>query len=187
MLQDLKVSIRGVAPLIMHNGQTCDPMNKFARQMKEVTGKRKKTEEDYAEMSRIEWFAGLYVNGNEQLILPADVLDATLIEGAKKSKLGKQFKSAVFVARDAVLEIGRKYKINDLWLDENFRDVRGVRVGQARVMRTRPIFRSWAATFDIQFDNELVNENDVARALCDAGHQVGLCDYRPKYGRFEVV
>ena len=65
--------------MIMHNGQTCDPMNKFARAIKEISGKRKKTDEDYAEMGRLEWIAGLYVNEEGKLIIPADVLDSALI------------------------------------------------------------------------------------------------------------
>lgn len=187
MLQEISVSLVGVAPLIMHNGQTCDPMNKFARAIKEISGKRKKTDEDYAEMGRLEWIAGLYVNEEGKLIIPADVLDSALVEGAKKSKLGKQFKSAVFIPYDALLDIGKKsYSVEQLWQDENYRDVRGVRVGQARIMRTRPIFRQWSCTLTVQFDDEQVNEADVRRALRDCGIQVGICDYRPKYGRFEV-
>lgn len=188
MLQEITVTIRGVAPLIMHNGQTCDPMNKFARAIKEISGKRKKTDEDYAEMGRLEWIAGLYVDEDGKLIIPADVLDSALVEGAKKSKLGKQFKSAVFIPHDAELVIDKKsYSVEKLWQDENYRDVRGVRVGQARIMRTRPIFRTWSCSFTIQYDDEQVNINDVQRALRDCGVQVGLCDYRPKYGRFELV
>jgi hypothetical protein len=187
VLQEISVTLIGVAPLIMHNGQTCDPMNKFARAIKEISGKRKKTDEDYAEMGRLEWIAGLYVNEDSKLIIPADVLDSALVEGAKKSKLGKQFKSAVFIPYDALLDIGKKtYAVDKLWEDENYRDVRGVRVGQARIMRTRPIFRQWSCTFTIQFDDEQVNEADVRRALHDCGVQVGICDYRPKYGRFDV-
>lgn len=188
MLQEITVKIQGVAPLIMHNGQTCDPANKFAKAMKEITGKRKKTEEDHAELSRIEWMAGLYVDDKAQLIIPSDVLDSALVEGAKKSKLGKQFKSAVFVPYDAKLDIGvSKYTLEHLWNNENFRDVRGVRVGTSRVMRTRPLFRDWSASFCVQFDDEQVNLGDVKRAIRDCGKQVGLCDYRPKYGRFDVV
>jgi hypothetical protein len=188
VLQEITVNIQGVAPLIMHNGQTCDPLNKFAKAMKEITGKRKKTEEDHAELSRIEWMAGLYVDDKAQLIIPSDVLDSALVEGAKKSKLGKQFKSAVFVPYDAKLDIGvSKYTLEQLWNNENFRDVRGVRVGTSRVMRTRPLFRDWSTSFCVQFDDEQVNLGDVKRAIRDCGKQVGLCDYRPKYGRFDVV
>lgn len=188
MLRQLKVTIRGVSPLIMHNGQTADPMNKFSRAMKEISGKRKKTDEDYAEMSRIEWHAGLYVNKDQKLILPAACLEAAIYDGAKKSKLGKAFKSAVFVEEDASLDIGRKYgKADELFSDEQYRDIRGVRISQSRVMRTRPIFYQWGCSFAVSFDDEQVNQKDVERAICDAGSKSGVGDFRPRYGRFEIV
>jgi hypothetical protein len=186
-LETVEYKIRGIAPLIMHNGQTADPLNKFSRQLKEISGKRKKTEEDYAEMARIEWHAGLYVNADGFAILPASILESAIQEGARKQKLGKQFKSSVFVDDDAVLEIGAKKKAVDLWGDDNYRDTRGVKVGMARIMRTRPIFAKWSTSVVITFDNEQVNLQDVHRSVIDTGSKVGLCDYRPKFGRFEVV
>jgi copper chaperone CopZ len=186
-LQEMSVEIRGVSPLLMHNGQTADPLNKFTKQMKAITGKRKKTEEDYAEMSKIEWHAGLYVDKAGDLIIPSTLLEASIQDGAKKSKLGKAFKSAVFINDDAKLDIGTKKKAVDLWGDDNYRDVRGVRVGQSRVMRTRPVFNSWSCKFTLYFDDEQVNDTDVVRAIEDAGSKSGLGDFRPRFGRFEVV
>lgn len=186
MLRELSCRIVGVAPLLMHSGQTADPLNKFAKALKAISGKRKKTDEDYEEMAKIEWNAGLYVNGDGAAIIPSEVMESCLVEGAKKSKLGKQFKSAVFVECDAILEIGTKKRAIDLWGDDNYRDTRGVKVGQARVMRTRPIFKEWAFDLTVTYDDEQVNESEVQRALVDAGSNVGLCDFRPKFGRFEV-
>lgn len=188
MLATIEIEVMGVSPLIMHNGQTADPMNKFSKELKGVSGKRKKTDEDFAEMARIEWHAGLYVNAEGKLIIPSHVVESCIIDGAKKSKLGKQFKSAVFVNDDCLLDVGIKYgKATDLWNDDRFRDTRGVRVNQARVMRTRPIFHNWSTTISVCFDDEQVNESEVRRAVDDAGSKCGLCDYRPKFGRFEVV
>jgi copper chaperone CopZ len=188
MLCDLKVTIKGVAPLLLHNGQTADPTNKFARAMKEISGKRKKTDEDYLEMAKIEWHAGLYVNGQKKIIIPAKCFEASIYDGAKKSKLGKAFKSAVFVESDSILDIGKKYgEATELWEQEEFRDVQGVRVSQARIMRTRPIFHNWQASFVVLYDDEQVNLADVKRAIDDAGSKSGIGDYRPRYGRFEVV
>ena len=186
-LKQLEISIRGVSPLLMHNGQTADPLNTFSKQLKAVSGKRKKTEEDYAEMSRIEWHAALYVDKDGKLIIPSTLLEASIQDGAKKSKLGKAFKSAVFVNDDAVLDIGSKKKAVDLWGDDQYRDVRGVRVGQARIMRTRPIFNQWACQFTVYYDDEQVNEADVVRAIEDAGTKSGVGDFRPRFGRFEIV
>lgn len=187
MLQELKLKLRSVAPLVMHNGQTADPMNKFARQMKELSGQRKKTEEIYIEMSRVEWLASLYVNEDGALILPSELIEATIHNGAKFSKLGKVFKSSVFVNDDAVLDIGVKKKAVELISEDKYRYVRCVRVGQARVMRTRSIFNQWKCDVTVLYDDEQVNKTDVMRAVKDAGVRVGFCDRRPKFGRFEVL
>lgn len=186
-MQTREITIRGLSPLLMHNGQTADPLNKFSKQLKAVSGKRKKTDEDYAEMSKIEWHAGLYVDKDGELIIPSTLIEASIQDGAKKSKLGKAFKSAVFVNDDAKVDIGVKKKAIDLFGDENYRDVRGVRIGQARIMRTRPVFANWKCKFTLYFDDEQVNESDVSQALSDAGSKCGIGDFRPKFGRFEVI
>jgi len=46
MYKKLKFHIKGVSPLIMHNGELVDPENKWAKLIKEITPKKKKTEED---------------------------------------------------------------------------------------------------------------------------------------------
>jgi hypothetical protein len=47
MYKLLSLTIVGTAPLLMHNGQTADPLNKYAKMLKSVSGKRKKTEADH--------------------------------------------------------------------------------------------------------------------------------------------
>ena len=186
-LQSMVVSIRGVSPLMMHNCQTADPFNKFSKQMKLITVKRKKTEEDYAELSKIEWHAGLYVDKDGDLIIPSTLIEASIQEGATKSRLGKTFKSGVFVNDDAKLDVGTKKKAVELWGDDSYRDVRPVIVGRSRVMRTRPIFYQWKCSFTVYFDDEQVNATDVIRAIEEAGSKAGIGDFRPRFGRFEIV
>lgn len=178
----------GIFPILLHNGQTADPLNKFSKQLKVISSKRKKTDEDHHEMARIEWHAGLYVNADGRLILPSDFLEATIINGAKKKKNGTKFRSAVFVTEDCELVIPKKYKTaEELWNYEEFRDSRGVRVGQAKVIRTRPIFREWSVDVPVTYDPNQVNEAEIDSAMEDAGSMVGFGDFRPKYGRFDVT
>jgi hypothetical protein len=54
------------------------------------------------------------------------------------------------------------------------------------VYRTRPMFTDWSATFEVCYDPDQINEGDLKKAIADAGRMVGLCDFRPKYGRFEM-
>jgi hypothetical protein len=54
MLTTLKVQLRGASPMLLHNGRTANPLDKFARQLKAVSKKRNKTDADYEEMAKIE-------------------------------------------------------------------------------------------------------------------------------------
>ena len=77
--------------------------------------------------------------------------------------------------------------VDKLFKDPRFRDRRIARIGKDKIMKTRPIFPTWELSFTASYLPELVNEKQVARALEVAGRTKGLADYRPRYGRFEIV
>ena len=68
--------------------------------------------------------------------------------------------------------------------DLRFRDVRPMKVQQSRVVRTRPRFNNWNLKFTASYDENILNFEDVINAFEYAGQYVGLCDSRPKYGKF---
>lgn len=188
MSSSISFSIEGISPLLMHNGQLANPLNPLVKQMKSLTGQRKKTDEVHAELSRLEFRAGLYLSKDGIVEIPSEVLESCIIEGAKKSKLGKQFKSSIAIMENSTLNYGETLTVDEMWeRNEEFADVRGVKVGTSRIMRTRPIFRNWSLEFEVSYNADLVNPEQIMLAVADAGAQVGLCDYRPKFGRFHVV
>ena len=72
--QKVSYKLTSDCPMIVHNGQTADPLNRFAKELKQVTGKRKKVDSDYEELARIEFYAGLYM-GKDGPIIPATNID----------------------------------------------------------------------------------------------------------------
>jgi len=181
--QTLKYKLTSSAPLIMHNGQTADPLNKWAKLLKATSSKRTKTEADHEEMARLEFMAGLYLD-KDGPILPANVLDSVIVNGAKKSKEGTMAKSGCFCLEHARLEYDGPRTANELFADDNFRFSALVRIGMARVSRMRPIFKEWSTMITLHMEDTLVNPSQVDKWLNDAGTQVGICDWRPQYGRF---
>jgi hypothetical protein len=171
------------APLIMHNGQTADPLNKWSKAIKQISSKRAKTDADYEEMARLEFMAGLYLDESGPII-PAFTVDALVVNGAKKSKEGMTAKSGCFCLEHAKLEYSGPRTAAELWDDEQFRFSAIVRVGQARVSRMRPIFREWSAVLTLHVEDTMVNIARVDEWLNAAGTQVGVGDWRPQYGRF---
>jgi hypothetical protein len=184
--KELKFKITGVAPLILHNGQTADPLNQHSRSIAEIAGKKKKTEADHREMAKREWFAGLYLMNGEPCI-PFQTIEAALIEGAKKEKRGPAAKAGILVEKHARLDYTGPRKPDLLWKDERFQFRVPVRVGQARVMRTRPMFDKWSAELVVKFVPTMLDAKDVRNFLVTAGEMIGIGDWRPRFGRFAVA
>ncbi len=187
MFEPMEVRIVGESPLMLHNGLLADPMNENAKEMKRISSKRKKTDEDYEELAHAEFMGGLYVNEAGRVVVPGVNIESAMVEAAKKLRLGKQAKAGIYCDGDWVLEYDGPKDVEALFRDGRFRDSRGVRVQQSRVQRTRPIFRSWALTFTLHYDAALLNREQVDEMLRIAGPQIGLCDFRPKFGRFRVA
>ena len=181
--QILTYQLTSDCPMLAHNGQTADPLNKWAKAMKQISGKRKKTDADYEEMARIEFYAGLYM-GKEGPIIPARSVDSLIINAAKKNREGPVAKSGVFCVTDARLEYEGPRTAEALWADENFRHAALVRIQTARIMRTRAVFKQWAATIQLQIENTVVNPKQVDDWFFIGGTQIGLGDWRPQHGRF---
>lgn len=181
--QRLTFLITGVSPLIMHCGRLANPLDPIAKQLKRVTGKRMKTDADHEEMARIEFLGSLYLDGGEPCI-PGDVIEAALVEAAKKSKRGKQAKAGLICLGNFPLSYEGPRKPDDLWADARFRKVNSVRIGTKRVMRTRPIFDDWACKISVDFRPGDLNRADVEEMVRVAGDSIGICDWRPKFGRF---
>jgi hypothetical protein len=74
-----------------------------------------------------------------------------------------------------------------LWQDPTFRLTTGVRVQRNRVIRTRPLFPAWGVQCQVTFNDGLLNAQDIIALLHLGGEQIGLCDWRPKFGRYRVV
>lgn len=183
--QTLKYRLTSDAPLIQHSGRTANPLDPWAKRLKQISSKRAKTDADYEEMAHVEFLAALYLDENGPILPPA-VIDAVVVAGAKKSKEGQLARSGVFCLKPARLEYDGPRTADALWQDENFRFSALVRVGTARVARMRPIFREWSAVIELSIEDSVVNPSRIDDWLRVAGTQVGLCDWRPTFGRFSA-
>jgi hypothetical protein len=186
----LTLRLTGVPPgLLVHNEQLADPLSAAAQWLDELTRltKKQKTPDILMETGRREWRGGLYLSEDGRVVIPANMVHGLAIAGARKSKLGKETEAGIIPAEpEYPLEYDGPKDIDALWADGRFVDRRGVRVGRAKVQRTRPIFRAWSLTVTYLVDSSIVEPKKVVKALEDAGQRVGLGDFRPRFGRFTV-
>lgn len=199
--QEVSYRLMGIASLIVHNGQLANPLNPYTKEMKKISGKRNKTDADFARMAELEFQGGLYWSNTDGPVLPQEMFDSMVLGAAKKFKEGPLAKSGVFTLNAPRLEYDGPRTRDGLWADERFRFVKGVRVGTARVMRTRPIFLAtqrtkedgggfdpqWQCVVRFSVETGIINVARLDEWLDTAGQVIGLGDWRPQYGRFTAV
>jgi hypothetical protein len=186
-MKSIKVKLSGSSPLLMHSDRFANPLDALTKAHKEMTGKRKKTDDDFIAIAKSEFIGGCYWNEDTGFFIPSQNLDSCLIAAAKLQKLGVKFKQGIVVLEDELPLDGFKNMTPEkLWENPKNVDARGVKVGMAKIMRYRPIFRNWSLSATVMVNEDVVNLNEVKKALVDAGNLIGLGDYRPSFGRFNV-
>lgn len=184
---DYYVTIKSITPLLMHRGGLADPLDDWARRIKEVTGKKNKTEADYQELKRLEWHGSIYADDQGRPCIPGQNIENMLGQAAAKLRLKTVSRSALFCDGDFPLIYKGPKAYDDLWGDPEFVDSRLESVNRNKVVRTRPIFRDWSLEFGVSIETDQLNESQLQQILEIGGRCISLGDRRPKFGRFEVV
>jgi hypothetical protein len=198
---NVSFTLQGISPILMHCGQTIDPLNPFSKAMK-VNKKKNKTDEDLEVLSRLEWWAGLYLDKiptinpdlsctpkpGTKLIIPAHVIDSNIRKGAAKSKQGKLASAGCIVDGDGTFLHDGPTDLVELLNSGGYLARHNVRVGQASIIRTRAIFRNWGLKFSVILDPTVMDESTLKTAIENAGKLVGIGDWRPEkngsFGRY---
>lgn len=197
-MKTLKVTWKGISPLIMHSCKCVNPLHPIQVLVKELTAKRKKTEEDLNRLADLEWMGGAYVMDNADiqwaygkkvkdfnLYIPAENVEATLINGAKSFKKGTDVEKYCDVLDLYIpFDYGEKLAADDIVHRYEYRDTRAMNVMRNKVMRTRPRFDQWRIEFTMAYEETKIDLKTIVDAMEYAGQYVGLCDSRPKYGKF---
>lgn len=185
---DVRITFRGTTALIMHNEQLANPLNPTVKAMKAITDKRQMTDDDLIEKFRLEHFGSLYVDPDVGPYIPGRNIERCLVDSARVTRAGKKIERGVFVSTDVnPLQYRGPRDPAGLWADENFRNIVSVRVQQSRVQRCRPIFAHWSTEADVTLDTALLSLEELGTIVESAGAMIGLCDHRPRYGRFTAV
>lgn len=187
-MEQLRIRIVGTSPLMMHSDRLANPLLPETKAHKALTAKRKKTEDDHLGIARSEFVAGCYWSEETSFYIPGQNLDASLLAGAKLQKLGVRWKRGALVLEQKVklLHDGPGTPAA-LWEDPRYVDVRGVKVGQAKVMRYRPVFLQWAAELTVAINTDVLDLGEAKKAIEDTGKLIGTCEFRPRFGRFGVT
>ena len=187
-MKKLRITLKGLTPLLMHSCEGVNPLHPITKELKKYTSKRQKTEEDLSTISDLEWENGLYYNDEVGVYIPAECVEASFINGAKPNKKGSDIQKYCNVVDMCIpLDYGCNKSKDDLKKDMSYRDVRAVNVQRAKVVRTRPRFNNWKITFTYVYDETKIDLDTIVQSIEYAGSYIGLCDYRPRYGKFSAL
>lgn len=180
------INLVGTSPLLMHNPRMVDPEFEINRQMKALTAKRKKTDDDLEQIAKLEWYGGLYEQDGV-IVQPTSKVRKCLINTARIMKLGKGIERTLsFTSLYVPLEYEGPDNIDEVFKLSRFHSRLSVGVGGKRVMRVRPSFYPWAMSVEGVFIVDAgVNVDDLHRIVELAGTVEGIGDNRVNgYGRF---
>lgn len=180
------LTITGTRPLLINNAQLANPMNPWAKQLKGLTSKTKKTEEDLLQIMFVEARGGCYEAEGELLGWPTENTWRSIHQAATAFKLGEAIKRALRYEPVTVpLLVGGGEVTVGAFLDVPGNiDYRSVKVQRARVMRSRPIVKDWSCSHSFDLDETALDPSELARIIERAGTYVGVGNWRPTYGTF---
>lgn len=169
-------TIRGNADLLFHRWSNEDVAAK-------ATAKRGSAVKKTDNLEAYVWR-----DDDGQVCLPGTYVHKAIIEAGRfqQDPRSSRPKQACDLYRAAFLPLTLLYPLGPSW---EFEDKRRMVVNRSGITRTSPGFKAgWEATFD--FDMilpEYVSDEMFLEALTLAGRVIGLAQYRPTYGRFQVV
>lgn len=171
-----RVSIQGVADILFHrwNSEAVD------EKAKAVKGSKAKKSDD------IESY--VYRDDAGMLCTPGEYLRQAIISAAKfKQDPRSPRKSAMDLYKAGVVSLTPLASLGVAKWD--YEDRRRVVIQRSGVNRTRPALKAgWRATFDIMVNlPEYISASDLNETIATAGRLIGLADFRPTYGRFQVI
>jgi hypothetical protein len=170
------VAIEGAADLLFHrwNPEAVDAKAGAAK-----GSKAKKTDD-------IESY--VYRNDAGMLCLPGEYLRQAIIAAAKfKQDPRSPRKSAMDLFKAGVVSLTVLASLGrDAW---DYEDRRRVVVQKSGLNRTRPALKAgWRAEFDFMVNlPEYISPQLLNEVVASAGRLIGIGDFRPTYGRFNVV
>ncbi len=187
-MKRLNFKLTGETPLIMHSDTMVDPFHDLTREKKKLTSKKSnKTDDDLHRIDEIEFTAGLYMHESLGPVIPGANIDRMIVDAAKRTKAGNKAKMGLQASEDYFpLQYEGPRDLAGLLKDPRFHFRKSIKQGTSRVMRVRPWFHGWSLDASLDFDEKIFDLADVVAFLSVAGAYVGLCDWRPRYGRFSA-
>lgn len=172
----VEVTIEGVAPILFHRWN-CESVESKAKAKKGSAEKKSDDVESY-----------VYRNEKGEIAIPGEYLRGAIVGAAKfrqdprspRKSAADLFKAGI-ISLTPLASLGVK--------DWDFMDKRRVTIQRNAITRSRPAMNTgWKVTFILMVNlPEYIDPQMLNEVIQSAGKLIGLADFRPSFGRFNVV
>ena len=172
----VKVVIKGSADFLFHRWN-CEAVEAKGKAAKNSAAKKTDDLESY-----------VYRNEEGYLCVPGEYLRQSIIHAAKfRQDPRSPRKSAMDLYKAGVVSLTNLASLGTKEWD--YEDRRRVVIQRAGVNRVRPAMRvGWQVEFDLMvMTPEYISATDMNDVISTAGRLIGVGNFRPTYGRFQIV
>ena len=172
----INVQLEGASDMLFHRWN-CEAVDAKSKAAKNSKAKKEDDVESY-----------VWRNEKGHLCIPGEYVRQSIIHAAKyKQDPRSPRKSAMDLFKAGVVSLTDYASLGKK--DWDYLDTRRVTVQRAGINRTRPAMKKgWTAEFTLQvLTPEYIDPTLFQDVLGTAGRLVGVGDFRPTYGRFNVV
>lgn len=183
--QGYTASIRGFGAILM---------NKVPDLSQPKASSANQTKEDPIEKERRAWREKLYFDGANQVFIPGENIHECMVEGTiywgerlKGQKTYTDLVKSSIVVDSLYLGLDKESPlIIPFGKAVNGNPSRGKKSG-CKVYKIRPLINPWEGSFNFTCFDPRLTLNVLKTIISFAGTFKGLCDWRPVYGRFELL
>lgn len=171
----VEVTIRGTADFLFHRWNNEAVAEKAAARK---GSKAKKTD-------NVESY--VYRTGDGMLAMPGEYLRQSIIGAAKfRQDPRSPRKSAMDLTKAGVISLSNMCSFGQK--DWDYEDRRRVIIQRNAITRVRPALKSgWKVTVQLQVNlPEYIGESDLHETITMAGKLIGVGNFRPTFGRFQI-
>jgi len=205
-------TLEGTTPVQLQNPMYQHPSEPLYKIRTPISQKRKKTEEDYITLSKLDFLMSCHwavddddcdcvvdSNGNVSFdgfknpYMPAEMLRKSIRNSAKalKNQKGAAFDRGVTVTEDMPFDYQGAKDCNGMWEEKSWVRLRGERSGSLIWITRVKIPKDWSVNFSLTCDTSQVELTELETMLKASGKYSGVGSYRPEKGgnagKFEVT
>lgn len=173
-----KVAIHGTADILFHR------WNNEAVAEKSAAAKNSKAKKS----DNVESY--VYRDDDDLICLPGEYLRQTIIHAAKfRQDPRSPRKSAMDLYKAGIITLTHLAPINGGVKEWDYEHRARVVVQRNAITRARPAFKAgWRASFEFLVNlPEYISPTDLNDVIANGGKLVGIADFRPSYGRYQVT